>query len=125
MKMPSVALTFEGGLAELCGSWLMLARAKDFYKVVLPLLHLHGGSGVGLWLWWASMVLVWASMVLVWVSGSGVGLWLWWVLMVLVWALMALAWASMALAWVSGSVSWGPGGRCVSLGCVWESVALG
>ena len=76
MKMPSVALTFEGGLAELCGSWLMLARAKDFYKVVLPLLHLHGGSGVGLWLWWASMVLVWASMVLVWVSGSGVGLWL-------------------------------------------------
>ena len=103
MKMPSVALTFEGGLAELCGSWLMLARAKDFYKVVLPLLHLHGGSGVGLWLWWASMVLVWASMVLVWVSGSGVGLWLWWVLMVLVWALMALAWASMALAWVSGS----------------------
>ena len=83
MKMPSVALTFEGGLAELCGSWLMLARAKDFYKVVLPLLHLHGGSGVGLWLWWASMVLVWASMALAWasmalawVSGSGVGLWL-------------------------------------------------
>ena len=82
MKMPSVALTFEGRLAELCDSWLMLARTKDFYKrwfchcsTCTVVLVWVSGSGVGLWFWWVLMVLVWASMVLVWVSGSGVGLW--------------------------------------------------
>ena len=63
-----------------------------------------GGSGVGLWLWCGSLALVW-------VSGSGVGLWLWC--------------GSLALVWVSVAVSWRPGGLCLSLGRVWESVALG
>lgn len=56
MKMPSVALTFEGLLAELCDSWLMLALTEDFYKR---------------WFCHCST----CTVVLVWVSGSGVGLW--------------------------------------------------